>query len=138
MLTIIIKTVAILLFMTAWAVLCVMKYNKWRRRRKKCTKEMTVKVIEVLERKTARGGMVYKPVFQTVDTADQIVIDSAFYSALVFFEVGESLALLVNPENVKEFLYKDDSLNKGRTVDMISCFLPFICVIGYILVRVTT
>ncbi len=138
MLTIIIKTAAILLFVTAWAILCIMKYNKWRRRRKSCTKEMTVKVIEVLERKTARGRMVYKPVFQTVDTADQIVIDSAFYSALVSFEVGESLVLLVNPENVKEFLYKDDSLNKGRTVDMISCFLPFICVIGYILVRVTT
>lgn len=134
MLTNIIKTVAVLLFFTAWAILCIMKYNKWRRRRKNCTKELLVKVIEVKQKKTARGGMVYKPIFKTVDDAEQSVIDSAFYSALVTFDIGETLMLLVNPENEKEFLYKEDSLNKGRIVDVVSCFLPFICVIGYIII----
>ena len=136
MLTIIIKTVAVLLFVTAWSILCIMKYNKWRRRRKNCTKEQLVKVIEVKKRKTARGGMAYKPIFKAVEDVEQSVIDSAFYSGFVTFAVGETLILLVNPENEKEFLYKENSLNKGRIVDMVSCFLPFICVIGYILIYI--
>ena len=77
MLTNIIKTAAVLLFFTAWAILCIMKYNKWRRRRKNCTKELLVKVIEVKQKKTARGGMVYKPIFKTVDDEEQLLPEGA-------------------------------------------------------------
>ncbi len=130
----IITGVAVLLFFAAWAALCTAKYRKWQRRRRNCTLELPVRVVDVLERKTARGSMVYKPIFEPVDPADSTVIDSAYYSNLVSFEVGEAVNLLVNPDNTKEFLYKDDSLNKGRIVDIVCCCLPIICVIGYILV----
>ncbi len=135
MFEIIFKSVCILIFAAAWLALCVAKYNKWHRRRKNCTKELQVKVVEVLERRTARSGMVYKPVFKPVNDEDRSVIDSAFYSKFVSFEVGETVELLVNPDNVKEFLYKDDSLNKGRTADILCCFIPVILVAAYVLTR---
>ena len=78
--------------------------------------------------------MVYKPVFMPVNGADRSEIDSAFYSKFVSFEVGETVELLVNPDNTKEFLYKDDSLNKGRMVDMYCCCLPILIIIAYVLI----
>jgi len=132
----IIKVGCIVLFASAWLALCLAKYGKWSKRKKYCSKELTVKVVDVLERRTARSGMVYKPVFSPLNADDGSVIDSAFYSKFVSFEVGEEVELLVNPDNIKEFLYKDDSLNKGKTVDILCCCLPVLIVIGFILVYV--
>ena len=132
----IIKVGCIVLFASAWLALCIAKYSKWSKRKKHCSKELTVKVVDVLERRTARSGMVYKPVFSPLNADDGSVIDSAFYSKFVSFEVGEEVELLVNPDNIKEFLYKDDSLNKGKTVDILCCCLPVLIVIGFILVYV--
>ena len=128
------KTICIVLFASVWLALCIAKYNKWNKKRKNCTKELSVKVVDVLERRTARSGMVYKPVFMPVNGADRSEIDSAFYSKFVSFEVGETVELLVNPDNTKEFLYKDDSLNKGRMVDMYCCCLPILIIIAYVLI----
>lgn len=133
----IIKVGCIVLFASAWLALCIAKYSKWSRKRKHCTKELKVKVVKVLERRTARSGMVYKPVFAPVNSDDGSVIDSAFYSKFVSFEVGEEVELLVNPDNIKEFLYKDDSLNKGKTVDILCCCLPIVIVIGFALVSMS-
>ena len=133
----IIKVGCIVLFASAWLALCIAKYSKWSKRKKHCSKELTVKVVDVLERRTARRGMVYKPVFSPLNADDGSVIDSAFYSKFVSFEVGEEVELLVNPDNIKEFLYKDDSLNKGKTVDILCCCLPIVIVIGFVLVSMS-
>ena len=123
------------LFASAWLALCIAKYNKWSKKRKNCTQQLSVKVVEILERKTARGGMVYKPIFMPADAAEHSVIDSAFYSSLVSFEIGETVELLVNPNNEKDFLYKDNQYNKGMIVDILCCCLPVIFVIGIILTK---
>ncbi|MBO4457354.1 MAG: hypothetical protein J5802_06530 [Butyrivibrio sp.] len=116
-----------------WFAICKAKYDKWSRRKRECTQELTVKVVNVLERKTARGGMIYKPIFMPLDPAYGFAIDSAYYSNLVRFNVGDTVELLVNPNNMKDFIYKDDSLNKGKGVDMIACFLPLIVILLYVL-----
>ncbi len=115
--------------------MCFFKYRKWHRRRKNCTKEIQVKVVDVKEKKAARGGMFYKPVFEPVGSPEYPVIDSAFYSNMVSFEIGDKVELLINPDNAKEFLYKENSLNKGILADILCCCLPMICVIGYLLMR---
>ena len=129
----ILKLVCWLLFILAWLALCIAKYNKWRKRIKNCTREVPVKVVDVLEKRTARGGMVYKPIFESIDDTLQLVIDSALYSSLVTFEIGDTLELLVNPENTNEFLYKDDSLNKGKKADILCCLMPIVIIIGIVL-----
>ncbi|MCR5251870.1 MAG: hypothetical protein K6E50_14820 [Lachnospiraceae bacterium] len=123
------------LFFLAWLALCLVKYGKWARRRKNCTAEITARVVEIKERKAMRGGMLYKPVFEPLGTTDCLLIDSAFYTNLVRFEVGQTVELLVNPADPKEFLYKDNSLNKGIVADVICCCLPLLCILGYVLVK---
>ncbi len=130
------EIVVCVLFLSAWLTLCVAKYNKWKSRRQNCTSELTVKVTEVLEKKTSRGGMVYKPIFESVDDARQLIINSAYYSSLVSFEIGDIVELLINPDNPQQFLYKNDSLNKGKIADIACCCIPIIIVIGMILVEV--
>ena len=110
-----------------WLILCRAKFKKWHDRKIKCIKRINVVVSDVLERKTARGAMLYKPIFQV--EAEEYIIDSAFYSNLVKFQVGEKLELLVNPENYKQFLYADDRYNKGLIADVICCFIPLIFLI---------
>ena len=127
------KIVCWSLYILAWLALCIAKYNKWRKRIKNCTREVSVKVVDVLEKRTARGGMVYKPIFESIDDTLQLVIDSALYSSLVTFEIGDTLELLVNPENTNEFLYKDDSLNKGKKADILCCLMPIVIIIGIVL-----
>ena len=129
------KIAICLMFFAMWMALCFFKYRKWHRRRKNCTKELQVKVVDVKEKKAARGGMLYKPVFEPVGSPEYPVIDSAFYSNMVSFEIGDKVELLINPDNAKEFLYKDNSLNKGILADILCCCLPMICVIGYLLMR---
>ena len=81
----------------------------------------------MLEKKTHRGAMLYKPVFKPIDYPELPVIDTAYFSNLISFEVGESLQLMVNPNNIKEFIYKDKKSNKGLTADMLCC-------VGYLLI----
>ncbi len=123
----------ILVFISVWFVLCIFKYKKWSNKRKKCTKHISVKVIDILEKKTARGGMIYKPIFLVEGVSDNSTIDSAYYSSLVSFEVGEYVELLVNPDNQNEFLYKDNPYNKGLIVDILCCCLPCIVLIGILI-----
>lgn len=120
------------IFFTAWCALCISKYKKWSNKRKKCKKQLSVQVIEILEKKTARGGMIYKPIFKTNENTNYI-IDSAFYSSLVSFEIGQHIILLVNPQNPKDFLYKDNAYNKGIIVDVLCCCLPCIFLLGILL-----
>lgn len=125
-----------LLYFAVWLTICMAKYKKWSERKKNCTQELSVRVVDILEKKTSRGGMIYKPVFMPADPANLLVIDSAYYSNLVSFEIGDTVELLINPENPSQFLYKDDSLNKGKTADIIGCCLPvFFFVIYLILSR---
>ncbi len=121
------------IFLTAWCALCISKYKKWSSKRKKCKKQLSVQVIEILEKKTARGGMVYKPIFAETNENTNYIIDSAFYSSLVSFEIGQHIILLVNPENPKDFLYKDNVYNKGIIVDVLCCCLPCIFLLGILL-----
>lgn len=127
MLTNILKICAIALYFAGWLAFCIFKLNKWHRRKKNCTEELSVEVVDVLERKPMRGSsMLYKPVFKPVNSTDSTLIDSAYYSNLIKFDRGDKVELLVNPNNRNEFLYKDDSLNRGKIVDIISCFFPAI------------
>ena len=102
MLGLIIKIVFCAIMFACATALIIVKYGKWQRRKRNCTREMTVKVTQILEKKTARSGIIYKPVFESVDPMDQAVIDSAFYTRMVTFNVGEMVEPLVNPDNVKE------------------------------------
>lgn len=69
------KIVCWLLFILAWLALCIAKYNKWRKRIKNCTREVSVKVVDVLEKRTARGGMVYKPIFESIDDTLELLVN---------------------------------------------------------------
>ena len=122
------------LYAIAWAALCLSKYHKWNRRKKNCTREISAEVIKVLERKPMRGSsMLYKPVLRPMDAPEGTVIDSAYYSNLISFKVGDIVTLFVNPNNIQEFLYKDDSLNKGKTADIICCIIPAAIIVIWIL-----
>lgn len=133
MINYIIKFGFVLILFLAWCTLCIFKYKKWSSKRKMCIKPISVQVIEILEKRTARGGMVYKPIFAIIDDKDNTIIDSAFYSSLVSFEIGQHLTLLVNPQNPKEFLYENNKYNKGIIVDVICCCLPCIFILGILL-----
>ena len=122
-----------IIYFALWLTLCISKYNKWSKRKKNCTQELSVRVVDVLEKRTSRGSMLYKPIFMPTDPANLLVIDSAYYSNLVSFEIGDTVELLINPENPNQFLYKDDSLNKGKTADIIGCCLPVIFFIVYLI-----
>ena len=49
--------------------------------------------------------------------------NTAYYSNLVSFSVGDKLQLLVNPDNMKEFVYKDNQYNRGLVADMLCCIV---------------
>lgn len=119
-----------IVLLTAWGALCFSKYKKWNHRRKNCNKELQVYVKQILERKTKRGDIVYKPIFAWNEAGREYTIDSAFYSGLVSFEVGEAVMLLVNPENYMEFLYADDTYNKGILADVLGCLMPLLLILG--------
>ncbi len=106
---------------TGWIIFCIFKYKKWKRRFINCTRELTVCVVEVLEKKTHKGAILYKPIFKSTDYSDIPVIDTAYYSNLISFKAGEILQLMVNPNNIKEFIYKDKRYNKGLVADMLCC-----------------
>lgn len=122
----------ILIFFTLWGVLCYNKYKKWAHRLKYCTKELPVIVADVLERKPLNGEMIYKPVFKSLD--EDMTIQSANYSNLISFQMGQQVCLLVNPEDPQEFLYKENAFNVGKTADIISCFLPLFLLIALFLI----
>lgn len=122
-----------IIILFSWCGLCIFKYKKWSNKRKKCRKRLSVQVIDILAKKTKRGSMVYKPIFAEIDGNCNYIIDSAFYSSLVSFEVGQCIVLLVNPENPKEFLYEDNTYNKGIITDILCCCLPFIFLLGILL-----
>ena len=50
------KTICIVLFASVWLALCIAKYNKWNKKRKNCTKELSVKVVDVLELASKAAG----------------------------------------------------------------------------------
>ena len=127
----------IFIFVFAWSTLCISKYKKWSSKRKKCKTRLPVRVVEILEKKTARGSMVYKPIFVATDEDSDLSIDSAFYSSLVSFEVGQRLILLVNPENPKDLIYEDNTYNKGIIVDMLCCcLLPLVFLLAILLATI--
>lgn len=123
-----------LLLLSGWIIFCILKYRKWNHRFKNCTKKITVHVSDVLEKKTRRGGMVYKPIFTGIEDGREFVISSAFYSNLVSFGVGENVELFVNPEDYQNFIYAEKSYNKGLNADIFACiFIPIIFLAGIIL-----
>lgn len=126
-----------LLLLSGWIIFCILKYRKWHHRFKNCTKRITVDVSDVLEKKTRRGSMVYKPIFTGIEDGREVVISSAFYSNLVSFGVGENLELLINPGNYQEFIYAEKSYNKGINADIFACvFIPVIFLVGILLICV--
>lgn len=116
-----------------WCMSTIIRYRYWSSKRKNCIKELPVQVIEIWERRTSRGAILHKPIFAGTDENASCIIDSAVFSNLVSFEVGQRVVLLVNPENPKQFLYKDNKYNKGIIVDFLGCFLPLIFLLGIIL-----
>ena len=91
-------------------------------------------VVEIRERKTARSGIITKPVFQVCDSGKVCHIESAYYSKLVVFHVGQSVEILVNPEDYSQFLYADNQYNRGKVADILCCLLPLVFLIIIIVV----
>ncbi|MBR6403444.1 MAG: hypothetical protein IKS48_08690 [Eubacterium sp.] len=118
-----------------WLSICIPKYKKWSGRIKNCTLEVPVQVVEIYEKRTRRGYVLCKPVFESVDPTNQVVIDSAYYSNLISFEVGDELVLLINPNDPKEFIYKDKRNNKGLVADMVACCMPILVIILYLVLK---
>lgn len=44
---------------------------------------------------------------------------------LGYIIVGVKLQLLVNPDNMKEFVYKDNQYNRGLVADILCCIVFF-------------
>ncbi len=130
----ILKILLSIIFGAAWLALCIFKYTKWSNKAKNCVQECPVTVVEVLEKLSRGTRPIYKPVFRPLDPMNETVIDSALYTSRFRFEVGQNIVLLVNPDNIKDFLYKDDDYNIGRKADMMSCFIPLIFIIAIILI----
>ena len=125
------------LFAVIWFVIGKTKYDKWAYRYRNCTQELPVRVVEVLERRPMRGSsMLYKPIFQPEEGDDRTLIDTAYYSNLLSFQVGERVVLLVNPANIKEFRFKEEQYNKGMKADLVACVIPPLVFLALVLIYV--
>ena len=117
-----------------WAIFSSLKYKKWKERQEKCTKRITVYVSDVLERKTRRGSMVYKPIFKWEEDGREYTIDSAYYSNVIRFEKNEEVVLLVNPEEYRQYMYGDPFYtNKLKIMDGIACAFPLVFLLFIVL-----
>ena len=121
----------------AWFLLCLFKYKKWHDRKLNCTKKLVAHVVEIRGRKTARSGIITKPIFQVCDGGKVYHIESAYYSNLVVFHMGQNVEILVNPEDYSQFLYADDQYNRGKVADILCCLIPLIFLIVIIVVCMT-
>ena len=107
-----------------WMPVCISKYRKWRHRKQHCNRKVTARIVEIREKKAARGGMMYKPVFHVSLDNETHIIDSAYYTAISSMETGQPVELLVNPDDCQEFLYADERYNYGKVTDIIFCLIP--------------
>lgn len=110
-------------------ILVTKKYTKWNKRKVNCTCKVKAQVVEVLERKTSKGKILYKPIYIFWLNDKQGKITSAFYTNLIQFHVGEFVELLINPNDYQQFLYENNSYNKGKFADIICCIMPVVFVI---------
>ena len=113
----------------AWFLLCLFKYKKWHDRKLNCTKKLVAHVVEIREKKTARSGIITKPIFQVCDGGKVYHIESAYYSNLIVFHMGQNVELWVNPKDYSQFLYADDQYNRGKVADILCCLIPLIFLI---------
>lgn len=115
-----------------WGILCFSKYQKWNTRKKRCTKLVHARVIQVLEKKPVRGSdMLYKPIFLVED--HNIRIDSAYYSNLLHLTPNTYIDLLVDTDNYNNFIYAEKSLNRGIMADIVCCCLPIIFLVAILI-----
>lgn len=114
-----------------WILITISKLLKWNHRKNNCTLKVNAIVTNILERKPVRGtGMIYKPIFKVISNNENIIINSAKYSNLIQLHNGESVELLLNPNNTNEFLYVNNKYNVGKTADIMGCAIWFIVIIG--------
>lgn len=96
--------------------LSISKAKKWHRRERVCTEPMKFGVAEVYER---RGhGISYKPIFVVQSGGQDIVIKSALYDGIRRYYIGEQIDMLVNPNNIHEFMYTDKREKLVKLMDI--------------------
>ena len=114
--------------------LIVTRKAKWSYRQKNYTKCVKATVVDVLVHRGRRGSIGYKPIFKVVEPWGEIIIDTAYYTKHEF-QVGSVVELLVNPNNYKEFMYKNDKYNAGKRGDILLCIMPLVPIV-YILIMI--
>lgn len=89
-----------------WLPIIYIKRKRWKARNERCTVRTCVEVIEIRSKRPPRGsGLIYKPIFRVCSIKNNILIDSADYTAIYRFEIGQILWIYVNPENIQDFRY---------------------------------
>lgn len=110
-------------------MLCYFKTRKWIKRRKNCTEKVQVKVIEILSKRGGRGGVIHKPIFKVCSLRKEIIIDSALYTNLYSFDVGQVLWIYVNPNDLQDFMFESPYIVIIMLADGVACLLPFIAIL---------
>lgn len=126
----------ITVLMVVWIPLCISKYRKWHHRKEHCNRKITVQIVEIEKKKAARGGMMYKPIFAVAKDDKIHTIRTAYYTGISTMEIGQTIELLVNPDDYQEFLYVEEKYNYGKITDIMFCLIPFFFAIIIIIATV--
>lgn len=123
-----------LLLFGAWFTISYLKLKKWTGRKQRCTLRIHVQVIEILTKKPGKGSsLLCKPIFKICSIKNAPTINSALYTSLFTFNIGQELWLRVNPENIQDFMYESPYNDIIIFLDALGCVLLFIVlVIGFI------
>lgn len=121
-----------------WLLFCYLKIKKWTGRKKRCTLRIRVQVIEILNKRPKRGSdLLHKPIFKVCLIKREIIINSALYTNIFKFELGQELWLRVNPQNMQDFMYESPYNEIIMLADGIGCVLPFLAMLIYFLLTIS-
>lgn len=113
-----------------WLFFCNLKRKKWMRRKEKCTLRICAQVKELLTRKPQRGsGLLYKPIFKICLKGSEYIINSATYSQLLKFEIGNEIWININLDDPQEFSYESPYKDILIRLDIGACLLPLIAML---------
>lgn len=119
-----------------WFPICISKYRKWNHRKEHCNRKVSAQIVDIKKKKAARGGMLYKPIFAVAKDDKIHTISTAYYTGISSMEIGQTIELLVNPDDYQEFLYAEEKYNYGKATDIMFCLLPIFFAIIIILATI--
>lgn len=119
-----------IILIVPWLILSGFKIKKWRDREKRCTLKVCVQVTDILVKRPRRGSdLVYKPVFTIYFT--NTTIDSALYTNLYHFTIGQKLWIRINPNDIQDFIYESPYKEIEMGADVLCCVIPLVVLVIY-------